>query len=121
MEANPGRSNERLLHFFEIGNPALIYTECWVLYDRDSRRRDLWHASVSVPAIHFSKRDLTWDRSLLIVDYNVRRETPSHHLGSAAVMSTISRVTSEEGQYRDETPPKAAKRAGKEPEQTRMS
>lgn len=56
VEADPGGSEERLSHVFKIQDQALVCTKTPRVYDRDSRRRDLFHSSVFGSGHLFSEK-----------------------------------------------------------------
>lgn len=48
-----------LLHVIEMKDQALIFTKSAGMYSRDSRRTDVFHASVLETAFHVWIKDLT--------------------------------------------------------------
>lgn len=100
---------------------TLIFTKSPGVCNRDSRRRNIFHASVLETPIHFWRAGLTWESSLELVLYIVRREIPFQHPGCGNVTSNVPRVSREAVLYRDESTLRAGKRAMSKPEQKNVS
>lgn len=70
----------RVLKVFEVKNQSFVCVYGPGVYKRDSRRRDLFYASVSEKSVHFGRRGKPFDTMLQMVSYNAIGEVACHHL-----------------------------------------
>lgn len=56
MEADLDGAREKISHVLEFDGQALTYTRTPGVYNRDPRRRDLFHVSVAERTIHFDEK-----------------------------------------------------------------
>lgn len=84
----------------EVRDQALLYIKHPLIYNRDPRRKDLLHASVSKKRIYFWKEKATWETMLHMVDYIATADIACQHPGGTNAMTKVSRVTREEAPCR---------------------
>lgn len=79
LETGSESSKERLLLVFENESQDSTYTKSFGVCSRDSRRIDLFYASMSDIAIHFQRKLLERKSSLEMAGYSVGAETAFQH------------------------------------------
>lgn len=115
VKADPERAYERTLHMFEAVEKVLTYTRSPKVYDRNSRRRNEFHASASKQAIHFWRISLARSSSLEMVSHKGSSKVPPQHPGWANWMMIIPQLP-KRGVYRDGPNSEARKRTIQRPE-----
>lgn len=87
VNADLEEAKEKTSRVFDVENQTLTYNRSREVCNRSSRRKDLFHASLSEKAVHYWKKVLTWNSLLEMVRKATGGEIWSQHTVRASTMT----------------------------------
>lgn len=90
---------EKVYEKFDVEDLAFLNKKCDEFHNREPRRRDLFHTSVSKMGIHFWMKSATCDMMVQMAEYTATGDISCQHWGWTNVMKNIPGVSREEESY----------------------